>query len=85
VDDGAAVEMPPQPAITKPVTTTESAANKIGTRTAQQTDRPTDMNAGDDIVEDIFENQTDSANPSGKEVILYFIFFTCEYKKNFKI
>jgi hypothetical protein len=44
-DDGAAVEMP-LPGTIKPVTITESAANNeidIGSTTAQQTDRPTDM------------------------------------------
>jgi hypothetical protein len=66
-DDEAAVEIPPPPP-TRPVTTTESTTNnEIGTRTAQQTDRPTEMSAGDDIVQEIFLN--DSAQPIGKEVI----------------
>jgi hypothetical protein len=71
LDDGAAVEMSP-PTTTKPVTTTESAANNeidSGTRMAQQTDRPTDIGAEDDIFQEIYENPADSAEPTGKEVI----------------
>jgi hypothetical protein len=69
-DDGAAVEIPP-PTTTKLETITESAANNeidSGTRTAQQTDRPTDMGAGDDIVQNIFENPNETAEPTGKGV-----------------
>jgi hypothetical protein len=70
-DDGAAVEIPPT-TTTKPVTITESAANNeidSGTRTTQQMDRPTDMSAGDDIFQEMYENPTDLAEPTEKEVI----------------
>jgi hypothetical protein len=40
-------------------TTEREVNNRIRTRTAQHTDRPADMNAGDDIMREISENQTD--------------------------
>jgi hypothetical protein len=78
-DDGAAVVMPPSlSATTKSVTTTEIVTkNDIVTTTAPQlTDRPTDIGACDDLMQKIYENPTDSVQPTGQEVIfiVYCIF-----------